>query len=130
MHPEDGPAPDTEEKMFAAIGRYLDRLVGAVRPRCVLYLAIDGVAPRAKVTFFTLLSCIHACRQTDVHTDGYTVVRTFKPTYGQVDHSLPSLSSRACDHRILEFVLTRDLHIPMLIASSFFLMLCVGNVRT
>jgi 5'-3' exonuclease len=49
VHPEDGPVPDTEEKMFAAICRYIDRIVVAVRPRALLYLAIDGVAPRAKM---------------------------------------------------------------------------------
>lgn len=49
VHPEDGPAPDTEEKMFEAVCRYLDRIVAAARPRRLLYLAIDGVAPRAKM---------------------------------------------------------------------------------
>lgn len=49
VHPEDGPAPDTEEKMFDAVVRYMDRVVAATRPRRLLYLAIDGVAPRAKM---------------------------------------------------------------------------------
>ena len=48
-HPEIGPQPKTEEEMYANVGRYTDRLVYAVRPRRLLYLAIDGVAPRAKM---------------------------------------------------------------------------------
>ena len=48
-HPEDRDAPTTESEMYINVTKYVDRLFAAVRPRRLLFLAIDGVAPRAKM---------------------------------------------------------------------------------
>lgn len=42
-HPEDRPAPKDEDEMMVAIFECIDRLFRIVRPRKVLYMAIDGV---------------------------------------------------------------------------------------
>ena len=48
-HPESGPQPRDEDEMLENIGMYLDKLVRAIKPQRLLYLALDGVAPRAKM---------------------------------------------------------------------------------
>lgn len=48
-HPEDKPPPQTEEEMFEAIFDYTDKVVAMIKPRHLVFLAIDGVAPRAKM---------------------------------------------------------------------------------
>ena len=48
-HPEEGPPPRNEAEMFNAVFAYTDKLMRIVRPKKLLYIAIDGVAPRAKM---------------------------------------------------------------------------------
>ncbi|TFY77629.1 hypothetical protein EWM64_g6384, partial [Hericium alpestre] len=48
-HPEGKPPPETEEEMMVEVFKYTERVVNMARPRKLLFMAIDGVAPRAKM---------------------------------------------------------------------------------
>ena len=48
-HPLDKPQPKNETEMFNLIFEYMDTVIDIVKPAKTLYLAIDGVAPRAKM---------------------------------------------------------------------------------
>lgn len=39
----------TEDKMFIAIFNYIEHLFGKIQPKKLFFMAIDGVAPRAKM---------------------------------------------------------------------------------
>ncbi|EAY18781.1 XRN 5'-3' exonuclease N-terminus family protein [Trichomonas vaginalis G3] len=49
FHPADREQPKNIEEVYENIKLYLKRIFNIVRPRKLLYLAIDGVAPRAKM---------------------------------------------------------------------------------
>ena len=48
-HPEDRDAPTSLAEMFTAIFDYCDKVIRIIRPKKLIYMAIDGVAPRAKM---------------------------------------------------------------------------------
>eukprot|EP00906_Rhabdomonas_costata_P011232 RCo015908 len=49
FHPEHGKLPSSEAEIFRNIEIYLEHVIALARPRRLLFIAIDGVAPRAKL---------------------------------------------------------------------------------
>ena len=49
FHPENGEAPSSFQEIFNNIFAYCDRLIKIIKPKKLIYMAIDGVAPRAKM---------------------------------------------------------------------------------
>jgi 5'-3' exonuclease len=39
----------SEEQIFTSIFAYVDLLFGKIKPKCLFFMAVDGVAPRAKM---------------------------------------------------------------------------------
>ena len=48
------PAPKNEDEMMTEIFLYIDRLMSIVRPRRLLYMAIDGVVTNVFFLFSSL----------------------------------------------------------------------------
>lgn len=49
FHPADREQPKNTEEIYQNIRLYIQRIFNIIRPRKLLYLAVDGVAPRAKM---------------------------------------------------------------------------------
>jgi len=47
--PPGKPEPTTDVEMFNNVFEYIDKLMRIVKPQRLIYMAIDGVAPRAKM---------------------------------------------------------------------------------
>ncbi|KAI1293391.1 exoribonuclease Dhp1 [Xylaria venustula] len=98
-HPEDKPAPKDEEEMMMEIFKYTDRVVNMVRPRKLLMIAIDGVAPRAKMNQQRSRRFRAAQEAKDKQADKEELLKMIKQQNGGVlpPETLASLTKKAFD---------------------------------
>ena len=48
-HPQDRDSPESFTEMFNGIFDYVDKIIRIIKPKKLIYMAIDGCAPRAKM---------------------------------------------------------------------------------
>ncbi|KAI0156432.1 exoribonuclease Dhp1 [Xylariaceae sp. FL1272] len=98
-HPEDRPAPKDEEEMMLEVFKYTDRVVNMVRPRKLLMIAIDGVAPRAKMNQQRSRRFRAAQEAKDKAADKEELMKMIKQQNGGVlpPETLESLTKKAFD---------------------------------
>ncbi|KAI0422333.1 exoribonuclease Dhp1 [Xylaria grammica] len=98
-HPEDKPAPKDEEEMMLEIFKYTDRVVNMVRPRKLLMIAIDGVAPRAKMNQQRSRRFRSAQEAKEKQADKEELLKMIKQQNGGVlpPETLASLTKKAFD---------------------------------
>ncbi|GJD01951.1 5'-3' exoribonuclease 2 [Colletotrichum higginsianum] len=98
-HPEDRPAPKDEEEMMLEVFKYTDRVVNMVRPRKLLMIAVDGVAPRAKMNQQRSRRFRSAQEAQEKEEDKQELLKLLKQQNGGVvsDDSLESVTKKAFD---------------------------------
>ena len=79
FHPEGGAQPKSEREVFEAILKYVDGLLQLVRPRRLLYLAVDGPAPRAKMNQQRTVRASPATRANPRRPNTTVVPPSFRP---------------------------------------------------
>ncbi|KAI9780412.1 MAG: 5'-3' exoribonuclease 2 [Candelina submexicana] len=102
-HPEDRPPPATEGEMMLEIFKYTERVVNMVRPRKLLMIAVDGVAPRAKMNQQRSRRFRSAQEAKEKDEDKEEFIKLLKSQKGGIiDNGEPNLLSRKTwDHNAI-----------------------------
>ncbi|CAL1701633.1 unnamed protein product [Somion occarium] len=97
-HPEGKPAPETEEEMMVEVFKYTERVVNMIRPRKLLFMAIDGVAPRAKMNqqrSRRFRSSMEAKEKEEAHMEAVAMWEAMGKTVSDDDKNKKSWDSNA-----------------------------------
>ncbi|RDA89663.1 hypothetical protein CP533_5492 [Ophiocordyceps camponoti-saundersi (nom. inval.)] len=102
-HPEDRPAPLDEEEMMLEVFKYTDRVVNMVRPRKILMIAVDGVAPRAKMNQQRSRRFRSAQEAMQKEEHKKELLKLLKQTNGSTprDDSVESIAKKAFDSNVI-----------------------------